>query len=142
MNKFHNFLMNILTRMDLPNVNDEVVLEQLFGSFDGNTNNKNSNNNKEIEEYINKICELEAEICLEGIVNKIELSYYGNKLDKQIYSADQLIDPLGWNIRVCVQQLYEFIDMFKEIPVKVIHFLIYDINYGGKVTYNTDRRTR
>eukprot|EP01084_Bolivina_argentea_P307913 532287_1 len=115
--------------------------DALNGSVDGNNNNKNSNNNKEIEEYINKICELEAGIRSEGIVNKIELSYYGNKPDKQIYSADQLIDPLGWNIRVCVQQLYEFIDMFKEIPVKVIHFLIYDINYGGKVTYNTDRRT-
>eukprot|EP01084_Bolivina_argentea_P213102 362057_1 len=31
-------------------------------------------------------------------------------------------------------------DVFKEIPFKVIHCLIYDINYGGRVIDNTDRR--
>jgi dynein heavy chain, axonemal len=31
--------------------------------------------------------------------------------------------------------------MFAEIPYQVIHFLTCDINYGGRVTDDTDRRT-
>ena len=70
--------------------------------------------------------------------------YHALILDRRKYG------PLGWNIpygfresdlRVCIQQLHDFLDMFDEIPFKVIHFLIYDINYGGRVTDNTDRRT-
>jgi len=70
--------------------------------------------------------------------------YHALILDRRKYG------PLGWNIpygfresdlRVCIQQLHDFLDMFKDIPFKVIHFLIYDINYGGRVTDNTDRRT-
>ena len=70
--------------------------------------------------------------------------YHALILDRRKYG------PLGWNIpygfresdlRVCIQQLHDFLDMFEEIPFKVIHFLIYDINYGGRVTDNTDRRT-
>eukprot|EP01084_Bolivina_argentea_P098550 177112_1 len=54
--------------------------------------------------------------------------------------------PLGFcesdlRVYICVQQLYEFVDMFEEIPFKQIHCLIYDINYGGTVTDNTDTRT-
>ena len=70
--------------------------------------------------------------------------YHALILDRRKYG------PLGWNIpygfresdlRVCIQQLHDFLDMFEEIPFKVIHFLIYDINYGGRVTDNIDRRT-
>jgi len=70
--------------------------------------------------------------------------YHALILDRRKYGA------LGWNIaygfresdlRVCIQQLHDFLDMFDEIPFKVIHFLIYDINYGGRVTDNIDRRT-
>jgi len=70
--------------------------------------------------------------------------YHALILDRRKYG------PLGWNIpygfresdlRVCIQQLHDFLDMFADIPFKVIHFLIYDINYGGRVTDNTDRRT-
>eukprot|EP01083_Nonionella_stella_P111300 326422_1 len=70
--------------------------------------------------------------------------YHALILDRRKYGA------LGWNIpygfresdlRVCIQQLHDFLDMFDEIPFRVIHFLIYDIHYGGRVTDNTDRRT-
>lgn len=58
--------------------------------------------------------------------------------------------PLGWNIpygfresdlSVCISQLHDFLDMFEEIPFKVIHFLIYDVNYGGRITDAKDSRT-
>jgi len=58
--------------------------------------------------------------------------------------------PLGWNIPyafgendkdVCITQMREFIDMYDDIPYTVIHFLAYDVNYGGRVTDNNDRRT-
>jgi dynein heavy chain len=58
--------------------------------------------------------------------------------------------PLGWNIPyafgendldVCVTQLREFIDLYDDIPYTVIHFLAYDVNYGGRVTDKQDRRT-
>lgn len=57
---------------------------------------------------------------------------------------------LGWNIpyeftendlAVCVTQLRDFIDMYEDIPYRVIHFLTYDTNYGGRVTDDVDRRT-
>jgi len=38
-------------------------------------------------------------------------------------------------------QLHDFLEMFEDIPFKVIHFLIYDVNYGGRVTDDIDRRT-
>jgi len=58
--------------------------------------------------------------------------------------------PLGWNImyeftepdlKVCITQLQDFLDIYKEIPYTVLHFLFYDVNYGGRVTDGTDRRT-
>jgi dynein heavy chain len=58
--------------------------------------------------------------------------------------------PLGWNIpyafaesdlMVCLTQLGDFIDMYDEVPYDVVHFLSYDVNYGGRVTDDNDRRT-
>lgn len=58
--------------------------------------------------------------------------------------------PLGWNIpyafaeadlTVSLTQLQKFIDVYDEIPYRVIHYLTYDINYGGRVTDARDRRT-
>jgi dynein heavy chain len=58
--------------------------------------------------------------------------------------------PLGWNISydftepdlaVCKTQLHDFLDIYDVIPYTVLHFLFYDINYGGRVTDTIDRRT-
>lgn len=65
-------------------------------------------------------------------------------LDRRKFGA------LGWNVPyeftendlgVCVTQLRDFINMYEEIPYKVIHFLTYDINYGGRVTDSRDSVT-
>jgi dynein heavy chain len=42
---------------------------------------------------------------------------------------------------VCITQLRDFIDMYETVPYRTLHFLIYDINYGGRVTDDIDRRT-
>ncbi|KAL2653916.1 hypothetical protein R1flu_022044 [Riccia fluitans] len=57
--------------------------------------------------------------------------------------------PLGWNIRydftdgdltVCQTQIRMFLNEYEEIPFKVIRFLCGEINYGGRVTDDKDRR--
>ncbi|KAF5829736.1 dynein heavy chain and region D6 of dynein motor-domain-containing protein [Dunaliella salina] len=57
--------------------------------------------------------------------------------------------PLGWNIRydftdgdlnVSLAQMKEYLDLYDEIPFKVLRFLITEINYGGRVTDDKDRR--
>ena len=57
--------------------------------------------------------------------------------------------PLGWNIRyaftdgdltVCQKQLQMFLDDYDDIPYKVIRFLCAEINYGGRITDDKDRR--
>ena len=56
---------------------------------------------------------------------------------------------LGWNIRydftdgdlqICQTQLKMFLEEYEEIPYKVIRFLCSEINYGGRVTDDKDRR--
>ena len=57
--------------------------------------------------------------------------------------------PLGWNIRygftdgdlkVCQTQMKMFLDDYDEIPYRVIRFMCSEINYGGRVTNDKDRR--
>ncbi|KAH8941010.1 hypothetical protein BDL97_14G015200 [Sphagnum fallax] len=57
--------------------------------------------------------------------------------------------PLGWNIRydftdgdlsVCQVQVRMFLNEYEQIPYKVIRFLCGEINYGGRVTDDKDRR--
>ena len=57
--------------------------------------------------------------------------------------------PLGWNIRydftdgdlnVSLAQLQEYLDKYEVIPFKVLRFLFTEINYGGRVTDDKDRR--
>eukprot|EP01006_Ploeotia_vitrea_P028045 TRINITY_DN60801_c0_g1_i1.p1 TRINITY_DN60801_c0_g1~~TRINITY_DN60801_c0_g1_i1.p1 ORF type:complete len:662 (-),score=42.29 TRINITY_DN60801_c0_g1_i1:160-1866(-) len=58
--------------------------------------------------------------------------------------------PLGWNIayefthgdlHCCIRQLHDFLDKYDQVPFKVITFLSGQINYGGRVTDDWDRRT-
>ena len=57
--------------------------------------------------------------------------------------------PLGWNILYefaagdmdcCVQQLQLFLNDYEDIPWAVLQFLEAEINYGGRVTDDKDRR--
>jgi dynein heavy chain len=57
--------------------------------------------------------------------------------------------PLGWNItydftdgdlNMCQKQIKMMIDDYEEIPYKVIRVLCGEINYGGRVTDDKDRR--
>ncbi|WIA11828.1 hypothetical protein OEZ85_011917 [Tetradesmus obliquus] len=57
--------------------------------------------------------------------------------------------PLGWNIRydftdgdlnVSLAQLQEYLDSYDTPPFRVLQFLFTEINYGGRVTDDKDRR--
>mmetsp|Transcript_8605 Transcript_8605/g.16207 ORF Transcript_8605/g.16207 Transcript_8605/m.16207 type:complete len:872 (+) Transcript_8605:3-2618(+) len=57
--------------------------------------------------------------------------------------------PLGWNktydftdgdLSVCIAQIKMFLETYQDIPFAVIRFLCGEINYGGRVTEEQDRR--
>jgi len=57
--------------------------------------------------------------------------------------------PLGWNIayefttgdlNCCVEQVYDFLQKYEDVPWKVITQLSGEIHYGGRVTDDWDRR--
>jgi len=57
--------------------------------------------------------------------------------------------PLGWNIRydftdgdlqISLAQMQQYLDEYERVPHRVIRFLTSEINYGGRVTDNKDRR--
>ncbi|KAL0019092.1 hypothetical protein WJX77_000912 [Trebouxia sp. C0004] len=74
---------------------------------------------------------------------------FGLSLFHAVVQDRRKFGPLGWNIRydftdgdlgVSLTQMRMFLDEYADIPFKVLRFLVTEINYGGRVTDDKDRR--
>lgn len=70
--------------------------------------------------------------------------------DALLLSFDVVHTPAaGWNIlydfaqsdiSICTLQLKIFLDDYEHIPYKVLQYLFSEVNYGGRITDDKDRR--
>lgn len=74
---------------------------------------------------------------------------FGMCLFHAVIQERRKFGPLGWNIRydftdgdlnVSLTQMQEYLNEYAEIPFRVLQFLVTEINYGGRVTDDKDRR--
>lgn len=74
---------------------------------------------------------------------------FGMSLFHAVIQDRRKFGPLGWNIRydftdgdlsVSLTQMKMFLNDYSDIPFRVLNFLFTEINYGGRVTDDKDRR--
>lgn len=108
--KLHEALSDMVTRMHLSDlnettcedINDDMVLEQIFGKIPENEPKSEVDDKEMLRQQIeledtrrarealkSSVAELEAKVCLEQILHKVELSHVGNEAETLIAAYQQ-----------------------------------------------------